>query len=62
MTANSIDMQNIYDKGLEPVDFVKYTLPLEDDECEELMLLGIGAELLPLGATHICNVLTNERQ
>ena len=37
MTANSIDMKHIYEKGLEPVDFIKYTLPLEDNECEELI-------------------------
>ena len=28
MTANSIDMKHIYEKGLEPADFIKYTLPL----------------------------------
>ena len=36
MTANSVDMKHIYEKGLEPVDFIKYTLPLDDNECEEL--------------------------
>ena len=48
MTANSIDMKHIYNKGLEPVDFIKYTLPLTEEECEELMSLAIGAELMPL--------------
>ena len=47
MTANSIDMKHIYEKGLEPVDFIKYTLPLDDNDCEELISLSIGAELLP---------------
>ena len=61
MTANSIDIEHIYEKGLEPVDFIKYTLPLTEEECEELMSLGIGAELLPLEPTHICSVLTNEQ-
>ena len=37
MTANSIDMKHVYEKGLEPVDFIKYTLPLEANECEELI-------------------------
>ena len=61
MTANSIDMKHIYEKGLEPVDFIKYTLPLDDNDCEELISLSIGAELLPLEATHICNVLADEQ-
>ena len=50
--ANTINMEELYYKGLEPIDFARYTSPLPTEQFEELTSLGIGAE-----PTHIYNVL-----
>ena len=50
--ANTINMEELYHKGLEPIDFARYTSPLPTEQFEELTSLGIGAE-----PTHIYNGL-----
>lgn len=60
MTANSIDVKKLYDKGLEPSDFIKYTLPLPEDDVDDLIFLNVGAEKLPLDKNHICMALTDK--
>jgi hypothetical protein len=59
MTENSIDMQRIFREGLEPNDFIKYSLPLKEEDTDDLISLNIGAEKIPLPPNHICNVLTD---
>ena len=60
MTANSIDIKRLYAKGLEPDDFIKYTLPLHEDDVDDLIFLNIGAEKLTLPSNHTNIALTNE--
>ena len=58
--ANTINMEELYYKGLEPIDFARYTSPLPTEQFEELASLGIGAERYGLEPTHIYNVLTEQ--
>ena len=58
--ANTINMEELYHKGLEPIDFARYTSPLPAEQFEELTSLDIGAERYGLEPTHIYNVLTEQ--
>ena len=49
--ANTINMEELYYKGLEPIDFARYTSPLPTEQFEELASLGIGAERYGLEPT-----------
>ena len=51
--ANTINMEELYHKGLEPIDFARYTSPLPTEQFEEWASLGIGAERYGLEPTHI---------
>ena len=51
--ANTINMEELYHKGLEPIDFARYTSPLPTEQFEELTSLDIGAERYGLEPTHI---------
>ena len=43
--ANSIEnLELLKRKGLEPVDFLKYTLPLPGDTVDEILEMGLGLE------------------
>jgi hypothetical protein len=57
--ANTINMEELYYKGLEPIDFAR-TSPLPTEQFEELASLGIGAERYGLEPTHIYNVITEQ--
>ena len=39
--ANTINMEELYHKGLEPIDFARYTSPLSTEQFEELTSLDI---------------------
>ena len=58
--ANTINMEELYHKGLEPIDFARCTSPLQTEQFEELTSLDIGAERYGLEPTHIYNVLTEQ--
>ena len=55
--ANTINMKELYHKGLEPIDFARYTSPLPTEQFEDLTSLDIGAERYVYGLepTHIGN-------
>ena len=56
---NSLPEGYVEKKGLEPLDFVKYTSHLEPDEVDELYSLQLGIER-PLEKNHLYNVLTED--
>ena len=60
MSENCLPDGYVEHKGLEPLDFVKYTLPLEPDEVDDLYCMGLGAERYSLPKNHLYNVLNEE--
>lgn len=60
MTANSIDIAHVYDKGLEPLDFIKHTLPCEEEDVDKLAEMNMGFERMGLEPTHLYEVLGPE--
>ena len=57
---NSLPPGFVENKGLEPIDFVKYTSCLEPEEVDELTSMGLGLERYSLDKNHLYEVLTEE--
>ena len=64
MTENSqpnfLARDYVFEKGLEPIDFVKHTLACEREVVDEVVEMGLGIEKMNLHKDHIYNVLTEE--
>ena len=58
--ANFLDPEYFWDKGLEPLDFVKHTLPLEPEDVDNLVAMNCKVETLGLSKDHLYNVLGEE--
>jgi hypothetical protein len=49
-----------FEKGLEPLDFIKASSSIAPDNVDELHAIGVGLETMALPKNHINNVLTDE--